>query len=71
MAYRARAIRVEALHLADFVHPDGTPLAGSTVVVTGYAVVHRCGRMAGQRRPGRLLFARSRRTGSCSGTTSP
>jgi N-acyl homoserine lactone hydrolase len=40
MPYQAPTIRVEALHLADFVHPEGTPLAGSTGVVIGYALVH-------------------------------
>jgi N-acyl homoserine lactone hydrolase len=40
MSRAARPIRIEALHLADFVHPGGSPLAGRTGVVVGYAVVH-------------------------------
>jgi glyoxylase-like metal-dependent hydrolase (beta-lactamase superfamily II) len=36
----ARPIRIEPLHLADFIHPAGSPLAGETGVVMGYAVVH-------------------------------
>jgi N-acyl homoserine lactone hydrolase len=34
------SIRVEPLHVADFVHPDGSVLAGATGVVMGFAVVH-------------------------------
>jgi N-acyl homoserine lactone hydrolase len=40
MSRAARPIRIEALHLADFVHPVGSPLAGRTGVVMGYAIVH-------------------------------
>lgn len=34
------AIRIEAFHLADFVHPVGSDLAGRPGLVMGYAVVH-------------------------------
>ena len=40
MSRAARPIRIEALHLADFVHPEESPLAGRAGVVMGYAVVH-------------------------------
>lgn len=40
MSRAARPIRIEALHLADFVHPGGSPLAGRTGIAVGYAVVH-------------------------------
>jgi N-acyl homoserine lactone hydrolase len=40
MARLPTRIRVEALHLADFVHPPDSAMAGSTGVVIGYAVVH-------------------------------
>jgi N-acyl homoserine lactone hydrolase len=33
-------IRVEAFHVADFVHPDESPLAGRTGMVMAYAIVH-------------------------------
>ncbi len=35
--------RVVPLHVADFVHPDDSPFAGSVGVVMGYAVVHSDG----------------------------
>lgn len=35
--------RVVPLHVADFVHPGGSPLAGSVGVVMAYAIVHRDG----------------------------
>ena len=34
------AIRIEALQVADFVHPDGSPLAGRPGTVMAYAVIH-------------------------------
>ena len=37
---RLAAIRIEALHVADFVQPDGSPLAGRPGIVMAYAVVH-------------------------------
>jgi glyoxylase-like metal-dependent hydrolase (beta-lactamase superfamily II) len=40
MSRAARPIRIEALHLADFVHPGESTLAGRAGVVMGYAVVH-------------------------------
>jgi len=33
-------VRVEAFHLADFVHPSESPLAGRPGLVMGYAVCH-------------------------------
>ncbi len=33
-------IRVESLHVADFVHPADSPFAGRTGIVMAYAVVH-------------------------------
>jgi glyoxylase-like metal-dependent hydrolase (beta-lactamase superfamily II) len=33
-------IRIEALHVADFIHPNGSPLAGRMGIVMAYAVVH-------------------------------
>ena len=33
-------IRIEAFHLADFIHPVGSDLAGRSGLVMGYAVVH-------------------------------
>ena len=33
-------IRIELLHVADFVQPDGSPLAGRTGIVMAFAVVH-------------------------------
>ena len=40
---RPPAVRIEALHVADFVHPAGSPLAGQTGMVMAYAVVHPAG----------------------------
>jgi N-acyl homoserine lactone hydrolase len=42
MATRAGrpAIRIEAFHVADFVHPDGSPLAGRHGIVMAYALIH-------------------------------
>jgi glyoxylase-like metal-dependent hydrolase (beta-lactamase superfamily II) len=40
MSHGAAPIRIESLHLADFVQPEGTALAGSIRVVIAYAVVH-------------------------------
>ena len=42
VSLRARrpAVRIEPLHVADFVHPDGSPLAGRPGIVMAYAVVH-------------------------------
>jgi glyoxylase-like metal-dependent hydrolase (beta-lactamase superfamily II) len=40
MSRAARPIRIEALRMADFVHPLGSPIAGRAGVVMGYAVVH-------------------------------
>ena len=37
---RRPAVRIEPLHVADFVHPDGSPLAGRPGIVMAYAVVH-------------------------------
>ena len=37
---RPPAIRVESLHVSDFVHPDGSPLAGRPGIVMAFAVVH-------------------------------
>lgn len=34
------SIRIVPLHIADFVHPTGSPLAGQTGIVMAYAVVH-------------------------------
>ena len=33
-------VRIESLHVADFVHPDESPLAGRAGIVMAYAVVH-------------------------------
>ena len=40
MSRAARPIRIEPLHLADFIHPVGSPLTGETGAVMGHAVVH-------------------------------
>jgi glyoxylase-like metal-dependent hydrolase (beta-lactamase superfamily II) len=37
---RQVAIRIEPLHVADFVHPEGSLLAGRTGIVMAFAVVH-------------------------------
>lgn len=37
---RQPRIRIESLHVADFIHPDGSPLAGRTGIVMAHAVVH-------------------------------
>jgi glyoxylase-like metal-dependent hydrolase (beta-lactamase superfamily II) len=36
----SRSTRIVPLHVADFVHPDGSPLAGTVGVVMGYTVIH-------------------------------
>ncbi len=40
---RRPAIRIVPLHVADFVHPDESPLAGRPGIVMAYAVIHRDG----------------------------
>ena len=37
---RPPVIRIEAFHIADFVHPEDSPLAGRPGIVMAYAVVH-------------------------------
>jgi len=40
---RRAEIRIEALHVADFVHPPETPLAGQSGIVMAYVVIHTDG----------------------------
>jgi N-acyl homoserine lactone hydrolase len=40
MPFAAPAIRIESLHVADFVHPEGGAVSGAKGVVMAYAIVH-------------------------------